>query len=80
MRDTAARELTEETGLIAATFEQILRTDMSNSVTDEIGYVFVARRLTQSEMNPEDTEDLAYVNCHLSTPSRWRTTVRSLTC
>ena len=64
MRDTAARELTEETGLIAATFEQILRTDMSNSVTDEIGYVFVARGLTQSEMKPEDTEDLAYVNCH----------------
>ncbi|MEM7366617.1 MAG: NUDIX hydrolase [Pseudomonadota bacterium] len=56
--DTAARELAEETGLIANTYEQILRTDMSNSVTDEVGYVFIAKGLTQTDMNPDDTEDL----------------------
>lgn len=58
IEETAARELSEETGLVARSFEQILVSDMSNSVTDEVGYVFVATDLHQSSMSPDDTEEL----------------------
>lgn len=36
----------------------LLPLHMSNSVSDELGLVFVARGLTRSVMEPEDTEEL----------------------
>ncbi len=54
--DAAKRELKEETGLTATHWENIMRIHTSNSVTDEEGFVFLARGLTQGETNFEETE------------------------
>ena len=56
--DTARRELMEETGLKAATLTPLMRLHTSNSITDEEGFVFVARGLSAGEPNFDDTEDL----------------------
>ncbi len=56
--DGARRELREETGLLADDFKELLRTHISNSVTDEEGVVYIARRLTQARWQPDDTEQL----------------------
>lgn len=55
---SAQRELKEETGLMATDWQNIMRIHTSNSATDEEGFVFVARGLTQGETAFEDTEDL----------------------
>jgi 8-oxo-dGTP pyrophosphatase MutT (NUDIX family) len=52
----AHRELAEETGLAAARLESILEMDLSNSLTDEQGVVFLATGLTPGEARPEPTE------------------------
>jgi len=54
----AKRELQEETGLTAEkwTFLDILYT--SNSITNEIGYVYLAENLTMGKAMPDDTEEL----------------------
>lgn len=54
----ARRELKEETGLSANSWENIMRIHTSNSVTSEEGFVFLARELTQGETAFEETEDL----------------------
>jgi 8-oxo-dGTP pyrophosphatase MutT (NUDIX family) len=57
--ETAGRELIEETGLIAGKIEPIGgEIHLSNSVTDERGYLFVATDLTEGEANPEGTEKI----------------------
>ena len=55
----ASRELKEETGLTAARRRLILKTHISNSITDEEGYVFLAEGLTPGEPEFSETEDLA---------------------
>lgn len=55
------RELREETGLVAAEWREILRMQLSNSVTDERAVGFLALGLTQAEVEPDETEDLAMV-------------------
>lgn len=57
--ESAKRELKEETGLAALDWEMLLRMHTSNSVTDEVGYAYVARNLTQGETEFDETEDLA---------------------
>jgi 8-oxo-dGTP pyrophosphatase MutT (NUDIX family) len=52
------RELKEETGITAARWTELMKLHTSNSVTDEVGYVFVATELTQGTSTPEDTEQL----------------------
>lgn len=52
----AKRELQEETGLIAHSWEKILEMDLSNSVTDERAIVYLAWDLEQHTSSPEDTE------------------------
>ena len=54
----AKRELKEETGLTAADWQQILRVHISNSVTDEVGVVYVAKGLQEGEPEFEDTEQI----------------------
>lgn len=54
----ARKELEEETGLIAHSWEQILQMDLSNSVTDEVAVVFLAYDVEQHTPAPEDTEQL----------------------
>jgi 8-oxo-dGTP pyrophosphatase MutT (NUDIX family) len=56
--ESAKRELKEETGLIASEWEELLRIHTSNSVTDELGIVYVAKGLTQQETEFDDTERL----------------------
>ena len=57
--ETARRELKEETGLSAETFEKVLEVHLSNAVSDELGIVYVARGLTIGEAEPEGSEELA---------------------
>ncbi|MBS1680319.1 MAG: NUDIX hydrolase [Bacteroidetes bacterium] len=54
--DSAKRELLEETGLTAGKWKEILKTHLSNSVSDEVGYVFMAQELTAGKYNREATE------------------------
>ncbi len=54
----AKRELKEETGLTAEKWERIMRIHTSNSVTDEEGFIFIARELTEGETAFEETEQL----------------------
>lgn len=57
--DGAKRELAEEVGLEAAEWRQILRMELSNSVTDEVAIGFLAMNLTPTDTAPDETEDLA---------------------
>ena len=58
--ETAAwRELREETGVEARTWVEIGRYALSNSITDELGLVWLATGLSQGTAAPEPTEDLA---------------------
>lgn len=54
----AQRELKEETGLIAQNWKEILTIHLSNSTSDEIAIIYLARQLTQGTSSPESTEDL----------------------
>ncbi|MSP88587.1 MAG: NUDIX hydrolase [Alphaproteobacteria bacterium] len=56
--DSAQRELIEETGLAAGGWAEVLRMDLSNSVSDEEAICFLAWDLTQGTARPEDTEQL----------------------
>lgn len=55
---TAKRELIEETGIRATEWELIQRLDLSNSVSDETGVVYIARGLSFGASQPEPTEEL----------------------
>ena len=56
--DSAKRELIEETGLKAENWTELLRMHLSNSVSDELSIIYLARNLAQFEAQPEDTEQL----------------------
>jgi 8-oxo-dGTP pyrophosphatase MutT (NUDIX family) len=56
--DAAKRELAEETGLKAGSWEPLLHMHLSNSVTDEFAIIYLARDLTQGFAKPEETEKL----------------------
>ena len=58
MLESAKRELIEETGLVAQEWTELMNIHLSNSVSDELGFVFLARQLTQHEAMPEETEEL----------------------
>jgi len=58
---SAARELKEETGIVAKKWKKILEMDLSNSVTDEHSISYVARDLSFFEPEPEDTEVLRVI-------------------
>lgn len=56
--ESAKRELKEETGLTAAKWTEIMKIHTSNSVTDEVGFVYLAEDLTEGETEFEETEIL----------------------
>ncbi len=64
--DGAKRELREETGLVAAEWREILRMDLSNSVSDEICVLFLATGLSQAGAEPDDTEAFEYARVPFS--------------
>ncbi len=53
---SAKRELKEETGITAKKWTMILRAHLSNSVSDEEGFVFLAQDLVHGNPNLEETE------------------------
>lgn len=57
----AKRELAEEVGLEAGDWREILRMELSNSITDEFCHGFLALDLTSTATAPDETEDLAMV-------------------
>jgi 8-oxo-dGTP pyrophosphatase MutT (NUDIX family) len=56
--ESAKRELIEETGLVAEEWIKLMDFELSNSVTDEKGVIFIARKLSMGSASPEETEDL----------------------
>ena len=56
--DGARRELAEETGYQASEWREIGRVHLSNSVSDEIGVVYVATGLAPGPARPEATEQI----------------------
>lgn len=54
----AKRELREETGLQADHWEQLMCLHPSNSITDEVGFVYIAKGLTEGDPDFEETEDI----------------------
>ena len=56
--ETAHRELQEETGLTAGRMTQLMKVHTSNSITDEVGFVFVAEELEAGETNFDEMEVL----------------------
>ena len=56
--ESAKRELLEETGLKAEEWSKLMDFQLSNSVCDEHGVIFLARKLSQHQAMPEETEDL----------------------
>ena len=56
--ESAKRELKEETGLVAEEWTELIKLHLSNSISDEAGSVFLARKLKQEEAMPEETEQL----------------------
>lgn len=60
------RELREETGLVASHWQELMRVHTSNSVTDEIAHVFLARGLSHGTTAPESTEQLAIARVPLA--------------
>ena len=63
---SAERELKEETGILAKKWHLISKIHTSNSVTDEVGYTFIARDLSFEETEFEETEQLEIKKLHLS--------------
>ena len=61
---SAQRELREETGLVASEWTHILNMHLSNSVTDELALIYLARGLEQREAMPEETEQLVVRRVH----------------
>jgi 8-oxo-dGTP pyrophosphatase MutT (NUDIX family) len=56
--DSAKRELLEETGLKAKDWSLLMNMHLSNCVSDEYSYTYLARGLEQHTAMPEETEQL----------------------
>ncbi len=54
----ARRELREETGIEASTWRDIGQLEISNSISDEVGFIYLATGLTDGIAEPDPTEDL----------------------
>lgn len=62
----AYRELKEETGLTATKMTEIMRVDLSNCVSDEVGIGYLAQELEPGEPNFDDTEVITIKKLPLS--------------
>lgn len=56
--EAAKRELQEETGIRAESWQELMRLHPSNSITDELGIAYVATGLSFGDTQFEETEDL----------------------
>ncbi|MBD3635729.1 MAG: NUDIX hydrolase [Crocinitomicaceae bacterium] len=55
---SAQRELKEETGIVAKKWTELLRVHTSNSVSDELGIIYLAKDLKFFEAEPDEDEEL----------------------
>jgi len=62
--ESAKRELLEECGIIATDWKLIQQLQLSNSATDEVAYLYVAKGLTFTQSQPEETEQLIVKKIH----------------
>ena len=56
--ESAKRELKEETGITANHWEEVIKIHLSNCVSDEVGYGFLARDLSFGDQDLDETEEL----------------------
>ena len=56
--ESAKRELKEECGITAQKWDLISELRLSNSVSDEMAFIYTARELSFDESDPDDTEEL----------------------
>lgn len=56
--ESAKRELVEECGIEAAYWHKLIEMHLSNSVSDELAIIYVARGLTFTKAQPDETEKL----------------------
>jgi len=63
---SARRELLEETGITANSWTEIQRLHLSNSVSDELSIIYLARDLTFGVSSPEETEQLTIRKIHFN--------------
>ncbi|MBC7383741.1 MAG: NUDIX hydrolase [Bacteroidia bacterium] len=56
--ESAKRELLEECGIVANNWQPLITLHLSNSATDEYAIIYVARGLTFTQAEPEETEKL----------------------
>ncbi len=63
--DAAKRELEEETGLLADRWELLQTLRTSNSVTDEIAYIYLATDLHPGVQALDETEDIEVIKLPL---------------
>lgn len=64
--NTAKRELQEETGISAEEWSELIRINTSNSVTDELGIIYLAKNLTVGDPNPDEDEQLMIKKVHIN--------------
>ena len=64
--EAAKRELKEETGIIAKKWKLVQKVHLSNSASDEVGLIYLAKDLTFAESSPEETEELTIKKIRIS--------------
>ena len=64
--ESAKRELLEETGIVAEDYVELLKMHLSNSATDELAILFIAKKLSFQQACPDDTEVLTVKKIHLN--------------
>lgn len=69
--ESAKRELKEETGIVASDFKEIMRLHLSNSATNELAIVYLAKNLVFNEAEPEESEVLQVKKIHISEAFEW---------
>lgn len=64
--ENAKRELLEEAGLIAEKWTLMQEIQVSNSVSNEYGYIYLAQIITETTPNPDEDEDLTIKKVHFT--------------
>jgi 8-oxo-dGTP pyrophosphatase MutT (NUDIX family) len=64
---SAKRELLEELGIKASNWNELLQMHLSNSVSDELGIIYIAKDLSYHNPEPEDGEVLELKKIALNT-------------
>ncbi|MFT6815540.1 MAG: ADP-ribose pyrophosphatase, partial [Sphingobacteriales bacterium] len=64
--ESAKRELKEECGIEAKSWRLIQEMDLSNSVSNEKAFIYLATNLSFGKSNPDETEKLVIKKIHLN--------------